>query len=71
MGQQVDVYSVCFVGVEVKQESQQLMMMKFGKLVNMDALMTIGGNRRVEELKQEKHLREAAHTTEIKQLKVC
>lgn len=57
--------------VEVKQECEQSMMRKFGKLVNMDAMMTIGGNRRLEELKQEKHMRETQQCKEIKQSSVC
>lgn len=51
---------------DVKQECQLSMMRKFGKLVNMDALMTIGGNRRLEELKQEKQLKETEHSRKIK-----
>lgn len=61
----------CVGVVEVKQECEQSMMRKFGKLVNMDAMMTIGGNRRLEELKQEKQLKEAEHSKEIKQSVVC
>lgn len=56
---------------DVKQESQLSMMRKFGKLVDMDALMTIGGNRRLEELKQEKQLKEMEQSREIKQSLVC
>lgn len=56
---------------DVKQECQLSMMRKFGKLVDMDALMTIGGNRRLEELKQEKQLKETEHSMEIKQSAVC
>lgn len=37
----------------------------------MDAMMTIGGNRRLEELKQEKQLKEAEHSKEIKLSVVC
>lgn len=56
----------CAAALDVTQECQLSMMRKFGKLVNMDALMTIGGNRRLEELKQEKQLKETEHSREIK-----
>lgn len=42
-------------------------MMKFGRLVDLEALQMLSGNRRVEELKQEKLLREAAQAKEIAQ----
>uniref|UniRef100_A0A3Q3IBL2 Uncharacterized protein n=2 Tax=Monopterus albus TaxID=43700 RepID=A0A3Q3IBL2_MONAL len=43
------------------------MMMKYGRLVDLEALQTLSGNRTLEELKQEKLLREAAYAKEIKQ----
>ncbi|XP_042365640.1 cilia- and flagella-associated protein 44 [Plectropomus leopardus] len=51
----------------LEKQCDQLMMKKFGRLVDLEALQTLLGNRRVEELKQEKLLREAAHAKEIKQ----
>uniref|UniRef100_A0A8C4IP88 Cilia- and flagella-associated protein 44 n=1 Tax=Dicentrarchus labrax TaxID=13489 RepID=A0A8C4IP88_DICLA len=52
---------------ELEQQCEQLMMMKYGRLVDLEALQTLSGNRRLEELKQEKLLREAAYAKEIKQ----
>ncbi|KAF1377233.1 hypothetical protein PFLUV_G00198560 [Perca fluviatilis] len=43
------------------------MRMKFGRPVNLEALQTLSGNRTMEELKQEKLVREAAYAKEIKQ----
>ncbi len=56
--------------VALKKHCNELMMMKFGRLVDLEALQTLSGNRRVEELKQEKCLREAAHAKEIKEWNV-
>lgn len=46
-------------------------MTKFGRLVDVDALQVQKGNRRLEELKQELHLKEDAHAEEIKHWDVC
>ncbi|XP_053196505.1 cilia- and flagella-associated protein 44 [Scomber japonicus] len=43
------------------------MMMKFGRMVDLEALQTLSGNRTLEELKQEKLLQEDAYAKEIKQ----
>ncbi|XP_033502384.2 cilia- and flagella-associated protein 44 isoform X1 [Epinephelus lanceolatus] len=51
----------------LEKQCNQLMMMKFGRLVDVDALQTLSGNRVLEELKQEKLLREAAYAKEIKE----
>ncbi|XP_045922375.1 cilia- and flagella-associated protein 44 isoform X1 [Micropterus dolomieu] len=51
----------------LEKQCNQLMMMKFGRLVDLEALQTLSGNRTLEELKQEKLLREAAYAREIKQ----
>lgn len=61
--------SVC-VGVVMRNNCEQLMMEKFGRLVDLDALQTLSGDRRLEELKQEKLIREAAYAKEIKQWNV-
>lgn len=45
-------------------------MFKYGRLVDLEALQMLSGNRREEELKQEKLLREAAHAEEIEQCDV-
>ncbi|XP_033981538.1 cilia- and flagella-associated protein 44 isoform X1 [Trematomus bernacchii] len=56
------------VKIEVlEKQCHELMMMKFGREVDLEALQTLSGNRRLEELKQEKLLREAAYAKEIKQ----
>ncbi len=36
--------------VALKKHCNELMMMKFGRLVDLEALQTLSGNRRVEEL---------------------
>ncbi|XP_036972430.1 cilia- and flagella-associated protein 44 [Acanthopagrus latus] len=51
----------------LEEQCSQLMMRKFGRLVDLEALMTLSGSRTLEELKQEKLLREAAYAKEIKQ----
>ncbi|KAM7369353.1 hypothetical protein PAMP_013627 [Pampus punctatissimus] len=50
----------------LEEKCNQLMMMKFGRLVNLEALQTLSGNRTLEKLKQEKLLQEAAYAKEIK-----
>ncbi|KAK5851669.1 hypothetical protein PBY51_023206 [Eleginops maclovinus] len=51
----------------LEKQYHELMMRKFGREVDLEALQTLSGNRRLEELKQEKLLREAAYAKEIKQ----
>ncbi|XP_040915396.1 cilia- and flagella-associated protein 44 [Toxotes jaculatrix] len=51
----------------LEEQCDDLMMMKYGRLVDLEALQTLSGNRVLEELKQEKLLREAAYAKEIKQ----
>ncbi|XP_071388965.1 cilia- and flagella-associated protein 44 [Centroberyx affinis] len=51
----------------LEEHCKQLMMRKFGRLVNLEALQTLSGSRRLEELKQERQVREAAYTKDIKQ----
>ncbi|XP_047450452.1 cilia- and flagella-associated protein 44-like [Mugil cephalus] len=51
----------------LEERCNELMRTKFGKLVDLDALQVQAGNRRMEELKQEQLLKEAAHAKEIKQ----
>uniref|UniRef100_A0A673VPT0 Cilia- and flagella-associated protein 44 n=1 Tax=Salmo trutta TaxID=8032 RepID=A0A673VPT0_SALTR len=43
---------------------EQLMLMKFGKLVDLEALQTLSGNRNLEEMRQESRVRLAAYTQE-------
>lgn len=59
-------FSMC-VYVVLEKLCNELMMAKFGKLVNLEALQMLSGSRRLEELKQEKLLKEAEYTKEIKQ----
>nr|XP_024659041.1 cilia- and flagella-associated protein 44 isoform X2 [Maylandia zebra] len=49
------------------QQCNELMRTKFGRLVDLEALQMLSGNRRLEELKQEKLLKEAAYAKEIRQ----
>ncbi|TRY65681.1 hypothetical protein DNTS_005533 [Danionella cerebrum] len=46
---------------------EQLMMMKFGKLVDLEALQTLSGNRKLEEMKQEVRERDGRFTQELRQ----
>nr|XP_019967523.1 PREDICTED: cilia- and flagella-associated protein 44-like [Paralichthys olivaceus] len=52
---------------ELEKECDKLMMMKFGRLVDLEALQILSGNRKLEVLKQEKLSQEAAFNKEIKQ----
>lgn len=58
--------TLCAVA-ELEEQYKQLMMLRFGGLVDLDALQTLSGSRTLEELKQEKLLKEAAYAKEIKQ----
>uniref|UniRef100_A0A4W6E917 Uncharacterized protein n=1 Tax=Lates calcarifer TaxID=8187 RepID=A0A4W6E917_LATCA len=59
---------VCLCGAAVlDKQCNELMLMKYGRLVDVEALQTLSGNRTLEELKQEKLQREAAYAKEIKQ----
>ncbi|XP_037341186.2 cilia- and flagella-associated protein 44 [Pungitius pungitius] len=51
----------------LEERCNQLMMLKFGRLVDLEALQMLSGNRTVEELKQEKFIREARYAKEIRQ----
>ena len=46
------------------------MLMKFGKLVDLEALQTLSGNRNLEEMRQDSRVREAAYTQEVRQWEV-
>ena len=59
------------VQVELETQCNELMLTKFGKLVDLESLQMLSGNRRLEELKREKLLKEAAHANEIKHWDVC
>ncbi|MED6289070.1 hypothetical protein CHARACLAT_032577 [Characodon lateralis] len=51
---------------ELELECNELQMKKFGRLVDLEALQMLTGSRRLEELKQEKRLLEAAQAKEIR-----
>lgn len=46
------------------------MLMKFGKLVDLEALQTLSGNKNLEEMRQESRVRLAAYTQELRQWEV-
>ncbi|XP_060756826.1 cilia- and flagella-associated protein 44-like [Neoarius graeffei] len=51
---------------ELKAHCEQLMMKKFGKMVDLEALQTLGGNQKLEELKYLKQVQEAQHMKELR-----
>ncbi|CAM4635885.1 unnamed protein product [Leuciscus chuanchicus] len=51
---------------ESEVRCEQLMLMKFGKLVELEVLQTLSGNRKVEEMRQEVRERDAKNTQELK-----
>uniref|UniRef100_A0A3Q3F8C3 Uncharacterized protein n=1 Tax=Labrus bergylta TaxID=56723 RepID=A0A3Q3F8C3_9LABR len=51
----------------MEEHCNQVMMMKYGQLVNLEVMQTLSGSRILEELKQEKLLKEAAYAKEIKE----
>ncbi|XP_039534946.1 cilia- and flagella-associated protein 44 isoform X2 [Pimephales promelas] len=51
---------------ESEVRCEQLMLMKFGKLVELEVLQTLSGNRKVEEKRQEVRERDAKNTQELK-----
>lgn len=68
----VDLLGSClYLGAALEQQCNELMRTKFGRLVDLEALQMLSGNRRLEELKQEKLLKEAAYAKEIRQWDVC
>lgn len=46
------------------------MLMKFGKLVELEVLQTLSGNRKVEEMRQEVREQDAKNTQELKHWEV-
>lgn len=51
----------------LEEECYEEMMTKFGKLVDLEALQTLSGNRKLEELRQRKFLKETDHDKEIRE----
>ncbi|KAI4887997.1 hypothetical protein NFI96_034666, partial [Prochilodus magdalenae] len=50
---------------KLEARCEQMMMMKFGKLVDLEALQTLSGSRTVEEMRQESRAREGEYTQEL------
>ncbi|XP_053710641.1 cilia- and flagella-associated protein 44 [Synchiropus splendidus] len=50
----------------LEKQCNQLMMMKFGRQVDLEALQTLSGNRTLEELKQEKLFQESQNDKDMK-----
>ncbi|KAJ8413173.1 hypothetical protein AAFF_G00091690 [Aldrovandia affinis] len=55
---------------ELEERCGAMMMAKFGRLVDLEALQTLSGNRVVEDLKQDSRVKEAHHTQELKYWKL-
>lgn len=55
----------------LEEECYEDMMAKFGRLVDLEVLQTLSGNRKLEELRQRKLLKETDHDKEIKEWDVC
>ncbi|XP_056336376.1 cilia- and flagella-associated protein 44 [Danio aesculapii] len=51
---------------ESEVRCEQLMLLKFGKLVQLEVLQTLAGNRKVEEMRQEVRERDTRYTQELK-----
>lgn len=58
---------LCVWGVALEKQCHELMMAKFGRVVDLDAVQTMAGNKRLEELKHEKLIKEAENEEEIKE----
>ncbi|XP_066534174.1 cilia- and flagella-associated protein 44 isoform X2 [Hoplias malabaricus] len=51
---------------ELEARCEQMMMMKFGKLVDLEALQTLSGSSKLEEMKQDSREKEAKNLKELK-----
>ncbi|XP_060756825.1 cilia- and flagella-associated protein 44 [Neoarius graeffei] len=51
---------------ELKAHCEQLMLKRFGKMVDLEALQTLSGSRKLEEMKYEKQVQEAQHRQELR-----
>lgn len=49
----------------LQEKCYEDMMQKFGKQVDLETLQTLSGNRKLEELRQLKALKEAEHDKEV------
>ncbi|XP_036376519.1 cilia- and flagella-associated protein 44 [Megalops cyprinoides] len=55
---------------ELEERCEEMMLAKFGRLVDLEVLQTLSGNSQLEELKQDCRAKEAANTQELKRWKV-
>ncbi|XP_077861599.1 cilia- and flagella-associated protein 44-like [Saccoglossus kowalevskii] len=53
---------------ELEEKCNEMMMLKFGRVVDLEKLETIGVNRNVEELKEKLRINEYAHAEELRKL---
>lgn len=58
---------MCVCVPVLEEQCYEDMMTKFGMLVDLEALQTLSGNRKLEELRQRKVLREAGQDRELRQ----
>lgn len=59
---------VClYVALALEEKCYEEMMTKFGRLVDLESLQTLSGNRKLEELRQLKLLQETAQNNKIKE----
>lgn len=64
----ISVGLVClYVALALEEKCYEEMMTKFGRLVDLESLQTLSGNRKLEELRQLKLLQETAHNNKIKE----
>uniref|UniRef100_A0A3B3BSQ8 Cilia and flagella associated protein 44 n=1 Tax=Oryzias melastigma TaxID=30732 RepID=A0A3B3BSQ8_ORYME len=54
---------------EMEKQCNELMMLKYGRLVDVEALHTMSGHKKLDKLKEEKLLLEADHAKELKRWK--
>lgn len=59
-----------YLCVELKEHCEILMLKRFGKLVDLEALQTMSGSRRLEEMKYERQVQEAQNRQELKMWQV-
>lgn len=60
-------FCVCGVSLVLEEECYEDMLTKFGRQVDLEALQTLSGNRKLEELRQCKLLKDADQDKEIKE----
>lgn len=59
------------VDAELEKQCNELMMLKYGRLLDVEALLSMSGQKKLDKLKEEKLLLEAEHAKELKRWKVC